>query len=183
MNKELYISKGETSLNFLNLLDDNEIDAFINEFADVINNPNNSSLFYPLRPNDKPSTYNAEEFLKVFNITNLPKGKNMHTFKKNLRKIKLKLGNIENDKYLDRIEQINLVGKIYRSIGFEDKFNWKIFERLKIVKQTRKNTYLDSRCWNYSKTTSKYRNIFLGETTKETQSKIDRGEYKLTNLN
>ena len=52
-----------------------------------------------------------------------------------------------------------------------------------IVKQTRKNTYLDSRYWNYSKTTSKYRNIFLGETTKETQSKIDRGEYKLTNLN
>ena len=52
-----------------------------------------------------------------------------------------------------------------------------------IVKQTRKNTYLDSRYWNHSKTTSKYRNIFLGETTKETQSKIDRGEYKLTNLN
>jgi len=75
MNKELYISKGETSLDFIKILDDNEIDAFINEFADVINNPNNSSLFYPLRPNDKPSTYNAEEFLKVFNITNFTKGK------------------------------------------------------------------------------------------------------------
>jgi len=52
-----------------------------------------------------------------------------------------------------------------------------------IVKQTSKNTYLDSRYWNYSKTTSKYRNMFLGETTKETQSKIDNGIYKLTNLN
>jgi len=62
----------------------------------------------------------------------------MHTFKKNLRKIRLKLGNIENDKYLDRIEQINLVGKIYRSIGFEDKFNWKIFERLKNCKTNKK---------------------------------------------
>jgi hypothetical protein len=43
--------------------------------------------------------------------------------------------------------------------------------------------FLDSKYWNYSKTTSKYRNIFLGETTKETQAKIDSGEYILTNLN
>ena len=35
----------------------------------------------------------------------------------------------------------------------------------------------------YSKTTSKYRNMFLGETTKETQKKINSGEYILTNLN
>ena len=37
--------------------------------------------------------------------------------------------------------------------------------------------------WTYSKTTSKYRNKFLGETTKETQAKIDSGEYTLTDLN
>ena len=43
--------------------------------------------------------------------------------------------------------------------------------------------YLDQKYWNYSKTTSKYRNKFLGETTKETQAKIDSGEYILTNLN
>ena len=42
---------------------------------------------------------------------------------------------------------------------------------------------LDQKYWNYSKTTSKYRNKFLGETTKETQAKIDSGEYILTNLN
>ena len=42
---------------------------------------------------------------------------------------------------------------------------------------------LDSVYWNYSKTTSKYRNQFLGETTKETQAKIDSGEYILTDLN
>ena len=42
---------------------------------------------------------------------------------------------------------------------------------------------LDSNLWNYSKTTSKYRNMFLGETTKETQQKIDSREYELTNLN
>lgn len=44
-------------------------------------------------------------------------------------------------------------------------------------------TYLDEYYWNYSRTTSKYRNQFLGETTKETQVKIDSGEYKLVNLN
>lgn len=42
---------------------------------------------------------------------------------------------------------------------------------------------LDSEYWNYSKTTSKYRSQFLGETTKETQEKIDNGTYTLTNLN
>lgn len=44
-------------------------------------------------------------------------------------------------------------------------------------------TQLDRDKWDYSKTTSKYRNQFLGETTKETQAKIDTGEYILTDLN
>lgn len=35
--------------------------------------------------------------------------------------------------------------------------------------------------WDYSKTTGKYRNMFLGETKKETQSKIDSGEYVIDN--
>lgn len=42
---------------------------------------------------------------------------------------------------------------------------------------------LDEHYWQYSITTSKYRNQFLGETTKETQAKIDSGEYILTDLN
>jgi len=42
---------------------------------------------------------------------------------------------------------------------------------------------LDKHYWNYSRTTSKYRNQFLHETTKETQAKIDNGTYKLANLN
>lgn len=42
---------------------------------------------------------------------------------------------------------------------------------------------LDQTYWDYSRTTSKYRNMFLGETTKETQAKIDSGEYTLTDLN
>lgn len=42
---------------------------------------------------------------------------------------------------------------------------------------------LDQKYWNYSKTTSRYRNQFLNETTKEIESKIKSGEYVLTNLN
>jgi len=45
------------------------------------------------------------------------------------------------------------------------------------------NIYLDVNYWNYSSTTSKYRNMFLGETTKETKAKIANGEYVLVNLN
>ena len=42
---------------------------------------------------------------------------------------------------------------------------------------------LDEYYWNYSRTTSKYRNIFLNETTEETKRKIKNGIYKLANLN
>jgi hypothetical protein len=43
--------------------------------------------------------------------------------------------------------------------------------------------YLDEQKWDYSKTTGKYRNQFLGESKKETEKKIKSGEYILANLN
>lgn len=43
--------------------------------------------------------------------------------------------------------------------------------------------YLDQKYWNYSNTTGKYRNIFLGESITETKKKIKSGEYILTDLN
>ena len=52
-----------------------------------------------------------------------------------------------------------------------------------IVKQIDNDVFLDAKYWNYSKTTSKYRNMFLGETSKETQAKIDNGTYILIDLN
>lgn len=42
---------------------------------------------------------------------------------------------------------------------------------------------LDETYWNYSRTTAKYRNEFLGETTEEIKEKINSGEYLLVNLN
>ena len=52
-----------------------------------------------------------------------------------------------------------------------------------IVKIDSGKTYLDKDTWDYSKTTGKYRNIFLNETKKDTEAKIKSGEYILTDLN
>tara|TARA_R100001086_G_scaffold228640_1_gene148160 strand:+ start:430 stop:708 length:279 start_codon:yes stop_codon:yes gene_type:complete len=43
--------------------------------------------------------------------------------------------------------------------------------------------FLDDNYWNHSRTTSKYRNDFLGENTESTRKKIKSGEYVLVNLN
>jgi len=43
--------------------------------------------------------------------------------------------------------------------------------------------YLDYDRWNYSKTTSKYRNIFLNESTVDTVKKIGLGQYGCVRLN
>ena len=47
----------------------------------------------------------------------------------------------------------------------------------------KRKVYLDKYYYNYSITTVRHRNAFLGETTKEVESKIKTGEYELTNLN
>ena len=43
--------------------------------------------------------------------------------------------------------------------------------------------YLDKTRWDYSVTTGKYRNQFIGENIAETRKKIKSGEYKLIDLN
>tara|TARA_R100001443_G_scaffold101176_2_gene108982 strand:+ start:135 stop:410 length:276 start_codon:yes stop_codon:yes gene_type:complete len=45
------------------------------------------------------------------------------------------------------------------------------------------NVELDQKYWDFSKTTSKYRNVFLGEKKQETERKIKQGIYKLVDLN
>lgn len=42
---------------------------------------------------------------------------------------------------------------------------------------------LDENDWDYSVTTGKYRNQFLGEDKKTTEKKIKDGTYKLADLN
>ena len=52
-----------------------------------------------------------------------------------------------------------------------------------IVKIEGREVYLDEYYWDYSVTTGKYRNDFLGEGIPETRAKIKSGEYTLTDLN
>ena len=44
-------------------------------------------------------------------------------------------------------------------------------------------TFLDEYYWDYSRTTGKYRNMFLNEGINDTRQKIISGEYKFKNLN
>jgi len=60
-------------------------------------------------------------------------------------------------------------------------YNAIIAER--IVWQDRTDIKLDYKYWDYSRTTGKYRNQFLGENTAETRKKIAAGIYKLADLN
>ncbi len=52
-----------------------------------------------------------------------------------------------------------------------------------IAKKEGGNITLDKDGWDYSRTTGKYRNLFLGETKKETERKIKDGIYHIGNLN
>ena len=45
------------------------------------------------------------------------------------------------------------------------------------------NITLDSHYWNYSKTTSKYRNMFLNMSTDDIKKDIKLGKIRLDNLN
>ena len=57
-----------------------------------------------------------------------------------------------------------------------------IIAKIEMVEGSKK-VFLDEYYYNYSRTTSKYRNLFLGEVTKDIEKKIKEKEYILTNLN
>ena len=50
-----------------------------------------------------------------------------------------------------------------------------------IVKRDINNNISLGKNWDYSKTTGKYRNLYLNETKKETEAKIKSGEYTIDN--
>lgn len=89
----------------------------------------------------------------------------------------MKVENLKNDSGKPVLNQfvINVPGKqIFQSYD----------SRIVILDYRENGTkvYLDKNYWDYSKTTGKYRNMFLGETKKETMKKIKSGEYKLLDL-
>jgi hypothetical protein len=63
-----------------------------------------------------------------------------------------------------------------------DKEVFQSYDSVIAIRENGKIT-LDANSWDYSTTTGKYRNQFLGETKAETERKIKSGEYTLANLN
>ena len=57
------------------------------------------------------------------------------------------------------------------------------YETVIAVREISGKVWLDRERWNYSHTTAKYRNGFLGMNKAQIEKAIDAGEIKLTNLN
>lgn len=95
----------------------------------------------------------------------------------------IKVSNIVSNKGNEIANQFIISDHNGTGIRYFQSYNSIIVKQIPQLLSQEGKTYLDEIYWNYSKTTSKYRSIFLGETTKETQDKIKSGEYILTNLN
>lgn len=69
--------------------------------------------------------------------------------------------------------------KIYTTKGVY----FQSYKSIIAFKDNKGKTFLDEYYWDYSTTTGKYRNQFLGEGIAETRTKIKNKVYKLKNLN
>ena len=74
-------------------------------------------------------------------------------------------------------------GALGNFISRETFQSYKSIIAVRIEWESETEIQLDINKWDYSTTTGKYRNQFLGEKKADTQRKIDSGEYKLVNLN
>jgi hypothetical protein len=98
-------------------------------------------------------------------------------------------GNRLEGKEMKRIPRVrNMVGHGDRAVAnqFEiftdDGVYFQSYSTIIAFRSNGKAT-LDRNYWDYSTTTGKYRNIFLGEKKSETEKKIADGTYKLADLN
>ena len=87
-----------------------------------------------------------------------------------------------------KVEQItNSAGNKVKNqfiISTDDGIYFQSYDSIIAFQSNKKNKiYLDKLTWDYSTTTGKYRNQFLGEGIAETRKKIESGEYTLTDLN
>jgi len=88
---------------------------------------------------------------------------------------KMKVYNMESpngNKVANQFEIYTDEGKYFQS-----------YRSIIAFKDNKGQVFLDDYYWDYSKTTGKYRNLFLNEGIVETRKKIKSGEYKLKQLN
>ena len=90
---------------------------------------------------------------------------------------------------MKRVKVRNMFGRTGREVPNQfiiETDQGKYFQSYKSViafKDNDNKVTLDEKYWNYSRTTGKYRNEFLGEYIELTRDKIASGEYKLADLN
>ena len=65
----------------------------------------------------------------------------------------------------------------------KDRTIFQSYDSIIAIKWNDGDIFLDKTYWDYSRTTGKYRNQFLGEDIKTTRNKIKSGEYRLLDLN
>ena len=90
---------------------------------------------------------------------------------------------------MKRVKVRNMVGKSGREVAnqfqitTEEGVYFQSYNSIIAFVPNSGKIVLDSYYWDYSRTTGKYRNEFLGETKKETGQKIKEGIYELRDLN
>ena len=93
-----------------------------------------------------------------------------------MTQIKMKVENLESQngkKVVNQFEVTTSEGRFFQSYD----------SLIVFIPNDGSPTQLDCNFWDYSVTTSKYRNLFLGEKKDVTEKKIKDGTYLLTNLN
>ena len=90
--------------------------------------------------------------------------------------IKMKVENLESSKG-------NIVANQFEVTTSEGRYFQSYKSVIAFIPNDGSKIKLDKKYWDYSKTTGKYRNIFLAEDKKATEKKIASGEYELANLN
>lgn len=99
----------------------------------------------------------------------------------------MKVSQFKNDKgvavknqFLIEEEGRGALGNFIKRITFQ---SYDSIIAIKTIWENETSIELDEHYWDYSQTTGKYRNQFLGEDKKETEKKIKSGQYTLTDLN
>lgn len=92
---------------------------------------------------------------------------------------------VRNELTLDDIKGItfDVMQKNQYIFNLKDCQMFYSYKTIIAVKYDDGTTVLDSQYWDYSRTTGKYRNMFLGEDKRQTEKKIKSGQYLLKELN
>jgi len=92
-------------------------------------------------------------------------------------------GNKARNQFVVRESAIRDGTTVHRKIFISYETIIAVIERVYYQTGDTETVSLDENYWDYSRTTSKYRNIFLNADTAQVKNRVASGEYTLTDLN